>query len=91
MSRSGPEAPTFRQEDTYLPVLYIHILYHIQLVDSYTLTLLVARLSSWLSDGLEPGVVAVWDVPVGGAAYDAAGTLVGMSVVPFAFFLPMLP
>ena len=50
-----------------------------------------ARFSSWLSDGLEPGVVAVWDVPVGGAAYDAAGTLVGMSVVPFAFFLPVFP
>ena len=86
MSRSGPEAPTFRQE--YPPLtpihIYIYILYHIQLVDSYTLTLLVARLSSWLNDGLEPGVVAVWDVPVGGAAYDAAGTLVGMSVAPTA-------
>ena len=50
-----------------------------------------ARLSSWLSDGLEPGVVAVWDVPVGGAAYDAASTLVGMSVALFAFFLPVFP
>ena len=59
MSRSGPEAPTFRQEDTYLPVLYIYILYHIQLVDSYTLTLLVARLSSWLIDGLVPSVFPV--------------------------------
>ena len=50
-----------------------------------------ARLSSWLTHGLVPGVVAVCDVPVGGAAYDAAGALVGMSVVPFAVFLQMLP
>ena len=69
---------------------YIHILYHIQLIHSYTLhTAVPKRISSCLIGSLVPRVIAVGGVPDNIAALDSPGTLILKTVVPLDYLHPL--